>query len=132
MATLEDSIYSYLLTQPSITAYVGDRIYFVESEQDEVQDYIRYSIVIPSNEPYSFGTYNTARPRVQFDIFSVSKANCLAIGNYLASALNRFQGTLATGCNVIFSRAAGPMVTRDASDETWYHGVVDWVVEYER
>lgn len=135
MATIEDSINTYLLTQSSITAYVGSRIYCIDADQDETQDYIRYQMVIPSNEPYSFGDTNTAQPRFQFDVFSKSKANCLAIGNLLVTALNRFIGTLAVGTIVIFSTANGPMVTRDTSSEEWngwYHGVVEWKPEYER
>lgn len=133
MATLEDSIYTYLLSQSSITAYVGDRIYFVDSEQDETQDYIRYGVVVPSNSPVSFSDTTTAQPLVQFDVFSQSKANALTIANLLVTALHGFSGTLGVGGNTVTtSTADGPVVIADESAPGWYHGIVDWRVEYTR
>ncbi|MGV0982625.1 MAG: hypothetical protein ACOYB0_09710 [Polynucleobacter sp.] len=135
MATIEDAINTWILTQSSITAYVGTNIFhcaLTPAEQGCQTDYIRYQMVIPSNEPYAFADTNTAQPMFQFDIFSKNDANCIAIGNLLATALNRFSGTLATGLTVIHSIAAGPMVRRDSSDDEWFMGVVEWTPEYER
>jgi hypothetical protein len=125
-AYLSQSIYD-------ISAYVGTDIYLGALPDGIVSDCIRYQIVSPSNEPYAFGSTNCAQPRIQFDIFSKSAANALAIGNFLATAFNRFQGAVGyAGNNVIFSTASGPMVMRDTSDEQWWHGVVFWNPEYER
>jgi len=135
MATIEDAINTFLLTQTAITAYVGADIYHCALPPDRsslATDYIRYQMVIPSNEPYAFGDTDTAQPMFQFDIFSKNDASCIAIGNLLATALNRYSGALATGLTVIYSVAAGPMVMRDTSDEDWYHGVIEWTPEYER
>jgi hypothetical protein len=135
MATIEDAINTWMLTQTAITAYVGTNIFhcaLTPAEQGCETDYIRYQMVIPSNEPYAFTDSNTAQPMFQFDIFSKNDASCIAIGNLLATALNRFVGTLASGLVVIFSTAAGPMVIRDPSDEEWFHGIVEWTPEYER
>lgn len=133
MATLEDSIYAYLLSQSAITAYVADRIYFAETAAAETQDYIRYAVVIPSNRPVSFSDTTTAQPVVQFDVFSQSKGNALAIANLLVTALHGFSGTLGTGGNTVTtSTADGPVVIADESAPGWYHGIVDWRVEYTR
>jgi hypothetical protein len=133
MATLEGSIYTYLAAHSAISAYVGMDIYHGAAPDLIETDFIRYQVIVPSNEPYAFGTTDTAQPEVQFDIFSKSDANCIAIGNLLATALNRFTGAVGTsGNNVIFSRSSGPMVMRDASDEQWWHGIVYWTPEYER
>jgi len=132
MATIEDALTTYLVSLASVAAYVGTDVFHCAPYQLPDTDYIRYQIINPSNEPYSFVTSDTAQPEIQIDIFSKNDANCLAIGNLIASALNRFTGTLATGINVIFSTASGPMVMRDASDEQWWHGIVYWNPEYER
>jgi Na+-driven multidrug efflux pump len=129
--TIEDAIYTWMLTQTGITAYVGTDIYFGSTAEGLESDHIRYQLVSPSNEPYSFGTTNTAQPDIQFDIFSKNAASCIAIGNLLATALNRFTGALTSELNVIFSTASGPQVRRDA-DEQWWHGMVFWTPEYER
>lgn len=132
MATIEGSIYTYLTAQSSITAYVGLDIYHGAAPDLLETDFIRYQVIVPSNEPYAFGTTDVAQPEIQFDVFSKSDANCIAIGNLLATALNRFTGAVGTGGNnVIFARASGPMVMRD-QDEQWWHGIVYWSPEYER
>lgn len=131
MAYIEDSINTWLLTQTAITAYIGSDIYHAAVADSLETDHIRYQSIVPSNEPYAFGTYDTAQPQIQFDIFSKNDSNCLAIGNLLATALNRFTGTMGSN-NVIFSTASGPVVMRDTSNEQWYHGIVYWNPEYER
>lgn len=133
MATMEDSIYTYLAANTSISAYVGTDIYFAARPDGLETDYICYDLIDPSNEPYCFGTTNTAQPEFQFSVFSKNCTNCLAIGNLLATALNRYAGEVGTGGNnVIFSTAAGPMVSRDRIDPQWYMGIVTWTPEYER
>ena len=132
MATLEDAINTYILTQSAITAYVGTDVFFGAGGELLESDYIRYVMISPSNEPYAFGTTDTAQPTMQFDIFSKDDSRCTEIGTLLATVLNRFQGTLATGLNVINSAASGPMVIRDPRDEQWWHGIVYWTPEYER
>jgi len=131
MATIEDAINTWMLTQTAITAYIGGDVYFGSVAEGLETDHIRYQMTTPSNEPYAFGTTDTAQPEFQFDIFSKNATSCIAIGNLLATALNRFTGSLATGLNVIYSVAAGPRVIRD-TDEQWWHGIVSWVPEYER
>jgi hypothetical protein len=151
MATLEGAIYTYMTTTPSIAAYVGADVYHGAAPDGIDSTFIRYQIIMPSNEPYSFASSNTAQPEVQIDIFSKSDADCIALGNIIATALNRLTGDFGMLCmsegilmsttlymggssliNVIFSTASGPMVMRDPSDEQWWHGIVYWTPEYER
>lgn len=133
MATLETAIKTWLLTQSAITAYVGSDVYHAARPEGLETDYICYEIIYPSNNPYCFGTTNTAQPVVQFDIFSKNDTSCHTIGNALVTALMFFEGTLDTGLNVISTLdTKGPMVTRDRSDEQWFHGIVEWQPEYER
>jgi putative hemolysin len=133
MATIEGDLYTYLTTTlTTVAAYVGNDVYYGASPSSIETDFIRYQIISPSNEPYAFSSSNTAQPEIQIDIFSKEAAHCIEIGNLIATALNRFVGSLAAGgINVIFSTAAGPMVQRDP-DEQWYHGIVTWNPEYER
>jgi hypothetical protein len=133
MATIEDSINTYVLAQSGITAYIGQDIYHATRPDGLDTDYICYEMTVPSNEPYAFDNTNTAQPWFQFSIFSKSDARAIAIGNLLVDALNRFTGSLGTSCNiVIYSTAKGPQVTRDTSDEQWFMGIVEWEPEYER
>lgn len=133
MATIEDSIYTYLQSISTITAYVGQDIYHAARPDNLETDYITYEMIAPSNEPYAFGNTNTAQPWFQFSIFSKNDARCIAIGNLLVDALNRYSGALGSGGNVIiYSVSRGPKVSRDGSDEQWYMGVVEWEPEYER
>jgi len=131
MATIEAAINTWMLTQTAITAYIGSDVYYGAAPDELDTDHIRYQLVTPSNEPYSFSSTNTAQPEIQFDIFSKNASSCVAIGNLLATALNRFTGALTTDLNVIFSVASGPRVVRD-QDEQWWHGMVYWTPEYER
>lgn len=133
MAYIEDSIYTYLQSIATITAYVGQDVYHAARPEGLDTDYITYEMVTPSNEPYAFGNTNTAQPWFQFSIFSKNDARCIAIGNLLVDACNRFSGSLGTGCNVVINGSArGPRVNRDRSDEAWYMGIVEWEPEYER
>lgn len=133
MAYIEDSIYTYIQSISSITAYVGQDVYHSARPEGIETDYITYEMVAPSNEPYAFGNTDTAQPMFQFSIFSKNDARCIAIGNLLVSALNRFSGSLGYSSNtVINSIARGPQVARDRTDERWYMGIVEWEPEYER
>lgn len=133
MATIEESINTYILAQSSITAYIGNDLYHAARPDGLETDYITYEMTVSSNEPYAFGNTDTAQPWFQFSIFSKNDSRCIAIGNLLASALNRFSGSMGTSSSVvIYSVARGPMVTRDRSDEQWYMGIVEWYPEYER
>jgi hypothetical protein len=135
MATIEDAISTFVLTQTAITAYIGNDVYFgaLPSGYEELTtDYIVYFMVSPDNTPASFGDTTTARPRFQFGIFSKNATSAIAIGNLLVTALHGFRGTLASGIVVLTSFASGPEVNRDTSDEQWYHGIVEWEVEYTR
>jgi hypothetical protein len=132
MATLESAIYNWAITKTTLTAYVGLDIYPFAAPDLIETDYIRYQLITISNEPWSFTSHHSAQPMVQFDIFSKDASRALACGNVLADLLNRFQGSLDTGLTVHFSKASGPMVLRDPSDEQWYHAIVEWEVEYER
>jgi hypothetical protein len=133
MAFIENAIYNYILSQPGITSYVGQDIYHCARPDKLETDFITYEMVTPSNEPYAFGNTNTAQPWFQFSIFSKSDARCIAIGNLVVDALNRFSGALGTGGNVVINGPArGPQVNRDRSDETWFMGIVEWEPEYER
>jgi len=132
--TLEDALTTYLLTQTSITAYTSD-IFFIDSMQDLQTDYIRFYVTGPRNDMMGFGDRTRAQPVVQLDVFSTSEVNALAICNAIFVALHGYQGTLATGLTVVTSSASGPMVIRDTSAQEWngwYHGIVNWNVEYIR
>ena len=131
MATLEGSLYTYLTTNSGIAAFVGTDIYPFAAPDLIETDYIRYQIIAPSNIPQEFGDVTTAQPTVQIDIFSKDASNALDIGNLIVTALHGFDGSLS-GVNVTTSIARGPMVIRDSSDEQWYHGIVEWTVEYTR
>lgn len=132
MATLEGALYTYLAADSGIAAYVGTDIYAFAAPDMIETDFIRYQIVVPSNTPQAFGDVTTAQPTLQIDIFSKDSSRALAIGNLVVTALHGFDGTLATGITVTTSTARGPMVMRDTSDEQWYHGIVEWDVEYTR
>ena len=132
MATIEDAINTYLLTQSTITAYVGNDIYHCAIQENLETDYIRYQMIIASNDPVEFADKTTAQPTFQFDIFSKNDSSALAIGNALVTALHGFSGSLATGINVVTSMARGPLIMRDGTDEQWYHGIVEWNPEYAR
>lgn len=133
MATLENSIYTYLLAQSSLTAYVGDRIFWPAKDPEVTEDYICYQVAIASNPSTAFGDTTTGNPLVQFDVYSMDPGRALAIGNLLVTLLHGFSGALGTGGNTVtLSSADGPMVFPDDSAEGWYHGVVDWRTEYTR
>jgi hypothetical protein len=132
MATLEDALYTFLTTNSGIAALVGADVYMFAAPDLIETDFIRYQIVVPSNTPQEFGDTTTAQPTVQIDIFSKDASHALDIGNLVLAALHGFDGSLATGITVTTSTARGPMVMRDTSDEQWYHGIVEWDVEYTR
>ena len=132
MATLEGALYTYLAADSGIAAYVGTDIYLFAAPDLIDTDFIRYQIIAPSNIPQEFGDVTTAQPTVQLDVFSKDASRALSIGNLIVTALHGFDGTLATGIVVTTSMARGPMVMRDTSDEQWYHGIVEWTVEYTR
>jgi hypothetical protein len=133
MATIEDSIYTYLGSIAAITAYVGQDIFHCARPKGLETDYITYEMVTPSNEPYAFGNTNTAQPWFQFSIFSKNDARCIAIGNLVVDALNRFSGSMGYLSNTVINGIArGPQVSRDRTDERWYMGIVEWEPEYER
>jgi len=132
MATLEDELGTKLAATSTITSYVGSDIYFCDRAELLETDNIRYQIISPSNDPVEFGDTYTAQPTVQIDAFSKDASRALAIGNAVVSALHGFRGTLATSIVVTLSTADGPIVSKDASDEQWYHAIVYWTVEYTR
>jgi len=133
MAMIESALYNNLLTQASITGYVGSNIYSVDAPVDRnIQtDYIRYQVITRDNDPLYFGLTKCGEVNIQIDTFSKLQANCIAIGMELITILNRFSGTLDTGITVHFSTISGPTVAKDTSDEQWYHGINEWKGEYE-
>lgn len=158
MITIDKSIYEWLRSQSSITDYVGLDIFHAASPSRLVSDYIVYKMEIPSNEPYSFVSSNTAQPSFRFDVYSKNAYTSLIIGNLLVDLMNRFCGWMdydtdplhpsltlypsetlypsdtsehTFSNNVIFSVASGPITTR-TSDEQWYVSSVFWTPEYER
>jgi hypothetical protein len=132
MATIEGALYTFLTTNSGIAAFVGTDIYPFSAPDLIDTDFIRYQVVSPSNIPQAFGDVTTAQPTIQIDIFSKDSSHALDIGNLVVTALHGFDGSLATGINVTVSTARGPRVTRDSSDEQWFHGIVEWEVEYTR
>jgi hypothetical protein len=136
MANIETSIYTYLLTQTAITAYVGTDIFPIDADTPPETDYIRFNVVVPRNDSVEFGDKTSAQPMIQFDVFSKRADNALAISNLLVTAFHGFSGSLGSGLNTVTtSSARGPMVIRDTSTAEWngwYHGIVEWEVEYTR
>jgi hypothetical protein len=127
---MKDAIKEYLLTQPSITSYVGTDIYHCARPQGLLTDYICYGVLIPSNDPVVFGR-DTANHKWRFDVFSMNENNCWILGEALVTLLNRAAGPFDE-MSLYFTTAVGPKVIQDTSDEQWYHGMVDAMIGYVR
>jgi len=127
---MKDAIKAYLITQSTITLYVGEDIYHGSSPQNLMTDHIRYQIIVSDNEPAVFGR-DTAQHRWRFDIFSMNENNCWIIGEALVTLLNRANGPF-DGMGIYFTTASGPRVIPDTSDEQWWHGMVDAMIGYVR
>lgn len=127
---MKDAIREYLLTQTTITSYVGNDIYHAARPQGLQTDYICYGVLVPSNDPIVFGR-DTANHKWRFDIFSMNENTCWILGEALVTLLNRVAGPF-DGMSLYFTTASGPRVIRDTSDEQWYHGMVDAMIGYVR
>jgi len=91
---IEQALRIYILAQSAITAYIGDRLYFVRAPQNAEKPYIVFFKVTGPRLHSHDGASGLANPRFQFSVFSdkysVAKKICAA----LQAALDGYSGTM--------------------------------------
>lgn len=83
----------------TLTRYSAQRIYWMNAQEGDVCPYLVYRTIIDADTPYAFGTTNTGKSRVQFDVVSTTKAykNCV----YTIRTLLRGQSGTIGGSTII-------------------------------
>jgi hypothetical protein len=117
MATVEESLYTYLNTVSGITSLVGTRIYPFRIAQGSTMPCLTYQRISTPRiitHDVSGKTGTLASPRFQFDAWGVTYAQVKSITEALRDALN---GKSSTGFQVALIEDESPEYAPD--EELW-------------
>lgn len=92
--TVEQSLDTALKANATLTAIVGQRIYWIKAEQLITVPYVVYTIVSDSDEQFAFGNTNTGHALVQFDVVGDQPSHKSAL--YAIRTLLRNTKTIGT------------------------------------
>ena len=117
MATVEESLYTYLTSVSGITSLVGTRIYPFRIAQGSTMPCLTYQRISTPRiitHDVSGKTGTLASPRFQFDAWGVTYAQVKSITEALRDALN---GKSSTGFQVALIEDESPEYAPD--EELW-------------
>jgi hypothetical protein len=95
MAYIEEALRTYLLTQTSLTALIGDKIYPGRPDQNATMPYIVLIDISNVFDHTHEGQSSLESPVKQLTIYSTVKAQSMAIAGFVKTAIRDFSGTLS-------------------------------------
>lgn len=108
---VENNLFAWLITQPALTAIVGEKIYPTLIPQGEGLPFIGYGRS-GGNAPLSLsGERTLVQPRFLFNAFAENYAQAREIGDVLVSLFDGFTGNMAG------LRVAGAQALNDGRDD---------------
>ena len=96
MASIEESIYTTLSTDVSVSALVSTRVYPLRLPQKPTYPAITYSIVAGEEFPAMSVNVDTTSVRVQISCWATSYTSVKSLSNSVKSAIDRKSGTVGT------------------------------------
>ncbi len=98
---IEEALMTYLLADTTITAYVGERIFYAHVDWQDVETpYLVVTKISGVREHSHDGSSHLAHPRFQIAIFSTSYSSCKSIAAVIQTALQGYSGTMSSGVDV--------------------------------
>ena len=91
---IEEALMTFLLSKTTITAYVGQRIHFVQAPQAVARPYIVVSKVDAPREHSHDGSSQLAHPRFQLSIFAPTYGEAKNIAAAVQAQLQGYTGTM--------------------------------------
>ncbi len=131
MSDAGKSLRTYLLTQPSVTALVGNRIYASDLPQNYKLPAITYHVISKVDEYSLNGALDLATVRVQLDCYGEGRSDAKATAEAVRLACTGYIGEMgadfAQTCHLDTEReeTAGP---RDSSGRYRHLVSQDWII----
>ena len=108
--TIEASIYSFLTSDPGVSAIVGDRVFPGPLPQDIDTPAITYSMEGSEVQfNYDEGESDLIRLSIQFDAWGFGHAVVVSLGSALYSALKNYVGDMAGTTIRAIRKTEGPV-----------------------
>ena len=137
-STVEEAVKVYALADANLTALIGQRLYWIQAEDNPTLPYVTYQTITAPYPGFAFGNFNAGAPRIQFSAWSEDRYTALSIGNIIKARWRWFNGTIdgvpimmteTTAPVVIKEGAGGGGVTGSATRDV-YQAIVDVIITY--
>lgn len=127
--SIEEAVHTRALADATITGYIGQRLFFVQAEEEAAYPYTVYRVVSDPHDPMAFGETASGQARVQFSTWSEDRYEALNVAYAILDRFNLFGGTMDS-MTVYSVRCTGPVVIKEPGRDS-YQSIVDAVVMYE-
>ena len=135
-STIEEAVKVYALADASLTTLIGQRLYWIQAEDDPTLPYVTYQTISAPYNGFAFDNFNAGAPRIQFSAWSEDRYIALSIGNIIKRRWRWFNGTIDS-VPVMMTEVTGPVVIKEGgggvtgtATRDIYQAVVDVIITY--
>lgn len=131
MPKIEAALYSYLVTEPTVSALVSDRVYPFRLPEGTALPAIAYQR-ISAQRTYTFDAFGTpawTRARIQFSCWGSTALEAIEVGEALLLSLSGYEGDMSG--ELIGSAMAEFELDDYQSQDRLYRRLLDVFISYE-
>jgi hypothetical protein len=130
---IEEAINAYLLTEPGLTALIGNRIYPDEAEDGAVLPYVVYKDVDDIKNHTLEGQLPDENPVKQWTVYATTKKEAKAVARQIKAALKDYSGILS-GIPVQHIMLLNELsdIAVISEDKRAYYTLLEFEISYER
>ncbi len=133
-STIEEAVRVYALADTDLTTLIGQRLYWIQAEENPTLPYVTYQTISASYPGFAFDNVNAGAPRIQFSAWSEDRYVALNIGNVIKARWRWFNGTI-DGVAIMMTETTGPVVIKElgvtgTAARDVYQAIVDVIITY--
>jgi hypothetical protein len=127
-SSIEEALVLYLDTQ--LTSLLGaQRVFYADAPQNTQLPYVTLKVVSATNAARTLCLQEAGSHRVDFNVYSKDKFQCLSIGRKIIDLLRFYHGTMES-IMVDSIRPNGVVLVRETNIDDVYFGIVEAEVSY--
>jgi hypothetical protein len=127
-SSIEEALVLYLDTQ--LTSLLGaQRVFYADAPQNTQFPYVTLKVVSATNAARTLCLQEAGAHRVDFNVYSKDKFQCLSIGRKIIDLLRFYHGTMES-ITVDSIRPNGVVLVRETNIDDVYFGIVEAEVSY--
>lgn len=127
---IEQAIMYDLKASTAVNDKVGDRIFWIQAEQEATKPYCTYHVVSDPHANMFFNASDTGQPRIQINVFDDNRFDALKAAHAIRNRLDKYSSATIDSMTIYRINCTGVTCLPMPEEEGIYQATFDALVQY--